>query len=161
MSAGVAKQPFSKRIRSSIRNFKTRLRHLYWLQIVRRVNVKAYLRHLIDADQDFEDQTIRDDLACIETKEYMARARRVHMTLAEIPYPPGEETHWFDAYDGDRYLHYLTLTRVKKAVEDAEYERKKRRREGAELSIKWLTVIGAIIGAVAGVINLYITAHKK
>jgi hypothetical protein len=139
--------------------FRYRLRYHYW-QIVRRINVKKYLQHEIDNDPEGEADgpILSQDLMCIESDEYMKRARHVHVSIYDLPLPENSGTYWKQAYDGLHYLEYYTLTKFKRLVEDAEYERNKRRREGKEHWIKWITVIASTIAAIA---SLYVALFKK
>lgn len=98
---------------------------------------------------------LSDDLMCIESNEYMKRARRVHVSIYDLPLPDDSGSYWTQTYDGEHCIKYPTLTKFKKLVEDAEYERRKRRREGKEHWIKWITVIGAIIAALASVYSAF------
>jgi hypothetical protein len=47
---------------------------------------------------------LAEDLMCIESREYLKRARRVHVTVSEVLSPGQSESDWQTAYDGDRYL---------------------------------------------------------
>jgi len=85
----------------------------------------------------------------------MKRADRVHVTTAEIPLPENSESHWQTAYDGDRFLPYHTLAKFKRAVEAAEYERSKRRRERNELWVKYFTALAATVAALASVYTAF------
>jgi hypothetical protein len=109
-------------------------------------------------DHEGEDYECRDELACLETNEYMKRARRVHVTLAEFPLPEGATSIWHTAYNGQRYIIYPVLAKYKQAVEAAEYERAKRRREGKELWIKWFT---AVVSTIAAIASVYSALTKK
>jgi hypothetical protein len=142
------------------RNIRYKLRYHYW-QLVRRINLKAYLRHEIDCDPEGNNWELREWLMCIETDEYMKRAARVHVSLSDIPIPEKSMNHWKTADDGERYLPYNTLLKLKKMVEDAEYERDRRRRESNELRIKYFTALAAGIAAVSSFINLYLSVLKK
>jgi hypothetical protein len=136
----------------------------YW-EIVRRVNFKAYLRHMIDLsgnEFDPEADCMIEDLLYLETKEWVRRAERVHISPShDIPLPSNGKAHWQRSYDGSTYLKDESLRKLKKLVEDAEYEKSRRKREGRELWIKWFTAIAAGLAALASIGNLYFTFRKK
>ena len=46
-------------------------------------------------------------------------------------------------------------------MEDAEYEKARRRREGRELWVKYFTAIAAAVAALASLANLYFSNTKK
>ncbi len=72
------------------------------------------------------------------------------------------KSHWQSGYFNERLLDSNTLRKLKKMVEDAEYERSRRKREGREILIKWFTAIAATIGALGGLatlVNLYRQTH--
>ena len=131
-------------------------RNHYW-QSIRRINVRAYLRHEVDTTHEDDQWQPEQDLACYETREYQKRARRVHVTINDAM-QPDQNDPWLWSYDGDQFLERNTLARFKKLVETAEYERKKRRREGNELWIKWFTAGAATVAAIA---SLYVAFFKK
>lgn len=97
-----------------------------------------------------EDENGLQWLMCVESEEYVERARRVNVSLSDVPLAEDHE-YWRDAYDGARYIQNPSLTRFKKMVCDAEYEHRKRNREGYEVLVKWATAVAAIIGATASV----------
>jgi hypothetical protein len=143
--------------RSRWQKLRWTLRNYYW-QIIRRINVKAYLRHEIDNDPDGYDWESRQSLVDIEYSEYLKRANRLHVSLSDVPLPETSSSHWKQDDEGERHLSDTTLKHFKQLVENAEYDRDKRRREGKEHCIKWITVIAAIIAALA---SLYVALFKK
>jgi hypothetical protein len=50
---------------------------------------------------------------------------------------------------------------LKKQVEDAEYERDRRKRENREICIKYFTAVVAFLAALASIANLILTAYKS
>jgi len=125
------------------------------------LNVKAYLEHEIAVDPECNDWESWEWLMCIESSEYLKRAHRVHVDLFDIPLPENSLHHWKQASDGENYLPYPTLTKFKRMVEDAEYERDKRGREKKELYMKGFAAFFAIIAALASAFEVYLTYRKK
>lgn len=115
---------------------------------------------MIECGPEGEDWESREDLLCIETTECIRRGDRVHVSVTDIPLPTEAKSHWQTAYHGETYLEYETLRRLKKLVEDAEYERARRKREGRELWVKYFTAGAAALAALASLANLYLTSTR-
>jgi len=132
-----------------------------WWRLVARLNRIAYLRYLAD-DPDCDWEYI-DELLCLDTREWTRRGAKVNVWVQNIPLPEGVTTHW-KASEYLRYMSYLpqeTLFKFRKLVEDAEYEKARRRREGRELWVKYFTAIAAALAALASFANLYFSSRKK
>jgi len=127
----------------------------YYWQIVKRVDLKAYLQHQVDITHEDDQWEPEQDLACHETREYQKRARRVHVTIAAAIQPDQKEC-WLRSYDGDQFLESQTLARFKTLVEAAEYERDKRGREKKEMLVKYFTALAATIAAIASVYTPFV-----
>jgi hypothetical protein len=127
------------------------MRKRYW-SAVKHFNRLAYLRNVLDtADDPFEYEQEMDELLATETSRWVKRAFNVHVSVSDIPLKQGEASHWKDSHTGfGKHFNFETLRKFKKLVEDAEYERKRRNREGRELLIKWFTAVAAAIGALTG-----------
>lgn len=143
-----------------LRRIRHKIKGPYW-SLVRRLNPKAYLRHEIACDPECHDWGSREDLLSIETTEWTRRAERIHISVADIPLPEKAESHWKTAYDGTGYLPYDSLRKLKRAVEDAEYQRDRRKREGREMWVKYFTAGAAALAALASLANLYFTSRKR
>jgi hypothetical protein len=127
------------------------LRKRYW-SMVKHFNRVAYLRNVLETAPDpFDYEEERDELLATETSIWVKRASKVHVSVSDIPLPPEETSHWKQSNTGwGEYFNWDTLRKFKKMVEDAEYEHKRRNREGRELLIKWFTAVAAAIGALTG-----------
>src|ERR1051325_1408285 len=135
---------------------------LYW-NIMKRVNRLAYLHYVVDNAEDLCD-CIEDaeEILCRETDIWTKRGYRVHASIGDIPLPEGRKAHWEDGSWGwGRYVDWDTLRKFKKIVEDAEYERSKRKWEGREIWIKWFTATVAAVAALASLLNLYLSYRTK
>lgn len=160
-----------------------RVRNVYWL-FVKRIRPVAYLQHkaaetwdLYESDvanaktseerrqqeglRDFECSEFTDEIRRIESLAWIARAENVHLSVHDIPLANEHEEHWEIGPHGTRYLSDRVFRTLKKQVEDAEYERDRRWREGREIWIKYLTAGAALLAAAASIANLILTAHKK
>jgi hypothetical protein len=129
-----------------------------WWRIVARLNRKAYLRHA--ADNPHGDWEAVEELLSLETEEWNQRGAKVNVRVSDIPLPEGEQTHWKGSGQGRPYIPWDTLCKFRKLVEDAEYEKARRRREGRELWVKYFTAIVAAVAAAASVANLYLCSKK-
>src|SRR5580704_4907730 len=130
---------------------------VYW-NLVEKVNRLAYLHHLAENDSDSDDFDIEtyEEILTIETRIWVKRGRKVHVAVNDI-IDPGQNLHeiWLQSPTGT-YVEYETLRKFKKLVEDAEYERSKRQREGRESWIRWITAGAAIIAALGTLLSLYL-----
>ena len=99
------------------------------------VSASKYLQHEIDTAHEEDAWEPRLWLMSVETREYLKRARRVHVSPSDIQPLANNETIWKE-YDGERFMSDPTLTRFKAMVCDAEYQHKKRNREGYEVLVK-------------------------
>jgi hypothetical protein len=148
------KPNFYRRMLSAIRGW-------YW-QLVKRVNRLAYLHHVLDCLPDDDvDWDISEEIMAIESELWSKRGYKVHVSVTDIPLPKDETSHWQSGSSG-KYIGWNALRQLKKKVEDAEYERSRRKREGREMWIKWFTAIAATIGALGGLatlVNLYRQNH--
>jgi len=135
---------------------------LYW-NLVNRFNRLAYLHHVAETESDSEDFDIEtyEEILAIETRIWVERGNKVHVGVTDI-LDPGYNPHeiWLQSPTGT-YVEYTTLRKFKKLVEDAEYGRSKRKREGRESWIKWITAGAAIIAALGTLLSLYWTSHGK
>lgn len=136
------------------------IREVYWT-VIGHLDRAAYLRHVIEGDPIGDDWDSREELLCIETAEWTRRGSKVNVGVTDIPLPEGKKTHWVTAFDGAGYVPWDTLRKFKKTVEDAEYERGRRRREGRELWVKYFTAGAAALAALASLLNLYFASQKR
>ncbi len=155
----------------------------YW-SLVRRTKPVAYLRHRADeiwklfdddvanartnaersqqeAMRQFECSEYTDEIRRIESLAWIARAETVHLSVYDIPLANEHEEHWETGPHSTRYLSDRAFRTLQKQVEDAEYERDRRRREGREIWIKYVTGGAAVLAAAASIANLILTARKK
>jgi hypothetical protein len=109
----------------------------------------------------FECSEYTDEIRRIESLAWIARAEIVHLSVYDIPSANEHEEHWETGPHGTRYLSDRVLRTLQKQVEDAEYERDRRRREGREIWIKYVTGGAAVLAAAASIANLILTAHRK
>jgi hypothetical protein len=99
---------------------------------------------------EYEDQIQRlDSLALIE------RGKRCHVDVADFPAPPDIPLHWMRGPHGTYYLNPKSFREFARAVELAEYERKKRNIELRDSWLKIWTGIVATIGAITGIMALF------
>jgi hypothetical protein len=146
--------------RSRLRNLRNAVKRKYWY-IVKRFNRLAYLNHVVSSAPDMYEEL--EEIQAIETRQWVKRGYRVHLDVNDIPVCEDQGPHWIDGSAG-RFVAWDTLRKFKKMVEDAEYERNRRKREGREIWIKWFTAGFAAVGALGGLatlINLYLTYRKK
>src|SRR5678815_4712131 len=114
------------------RRFRWWVSKRYW-NVVKHFNRLAYLKNLLDKAYDASDyQEEIDEVLTTETDIWNKRASKVHVSVADIPLPEGYKSHWGEGMTGP-YIKWDSLRKLKKLVEDAEYERKRRKREGREL----------------------------
>jgi hypothetical protein len=159
------------------------LRNTYW-RLMKKIRPVAYLRHksdetwdLFESDienagtneerrqqesmRDFECSEYLDEIRHIESQKWIARAENVHLSVYDIALLNDHEKHWDTGPHGSRYLADRVFRTLKKQVEDAEYERNRRKRESRELWIKYITAGAALLAAAASITNLIVTTHKK
>jgi hypothetical protein len=123
--------------------------------------IKIDLDHTASEDDDYWETS--EQILAIESETWTKRGYKVHVSVTEIPLPNGETSYWVDGNSG-RHLNWDVLRQLKKRIEDAEYGRSRRKREGREIWIKWFTAIAATIGAIgelATLLNLYLTNKTK
>jgi hypothetical protein len=158
------------------------IRNVYW-KLVKRYRPITYLRHrsdetwhLFDADlanaksreetnqveglRKFECAEYDDEIRSLESHQWMVRAKRVHLGVYDIPLAEHEQ-HWDTGVYGTGYLSDRVFRVLKKQVEDAEYERDRRKRESREIRIKYFTAVVAFLAALASIANLIVTAYKS
>jgi len=112
-------------------------------------------------EADDPDWELQDELQHLQTTKWVKRGRKVNVSVTDIPLPEGSDTHWQMGTFGERHLPPDVLRRYRKLVEDAEYEKARRRREGKELWVKYLTMTAAILAALASLGNLYLNFNHK
>jgi hypothetical protein len=139
-------------------------RGIYW-SFVEKVNRLAYLRHLLeDSGQEYIesdiDIEIYEEIQAMETRIWTKRGSDVHTDVTDLVDIAEHEEVWQESSKG-QYIERDTLRKFKKLVEDAEYERSKRRREGRESWIKWITAGAAIIAALGTLLSLYLASRGK
>jgi len=131
---------------------------IYW-GCVKRVSRLAYLHHVVDScspDSFCEVEDEVHEILVTESGKWCKRANKVHVAVSDIQLPEGATSHWNESnYGHGSYIGWDTLRKFKKLVEDAEYERRKRKREGRELWVKWFTAVAATIAALASLLTLY------
>ena len=138
-----------QRIRDRVRSIYRFLRE----QFLVRFRYETYLEACIDAapddEPDWESQIL---LLASQTKRWVKRGRKINVyPNADLPLPEGKRTHF--EYDlGCEHLSWRALRQFRKMVEDAEYERDKRKREKNEMWVKWVTMAAAIIAALGSII---------
>jgi hypothetical protein len=158
-------------------------REAYW-GLVKRIKPIAYLQHradetwkLYESDvanarteearrqseglRAFERSEYEDEIRHIESQQWLARAERAHLSVYDIPLAHEHEEHWDMGPHGARYLSDRVFRTLKKQVEDAEYDRSRRRREGREMWVKYFTAGAAALAALASLLNLYLTSRRK
>lgn len=138
----------------AITKLKSKINRKFW-RVIRLINPRAYVNYLASDPHDFMAQ---EDSLCFETRYWLKRAYKVHVSVQDVPL--GDlDSHWDTAYDGERYIQYNSLRKLKKLIEDAEYENKKRSREGSEIFIKYFTALAALVAALTAIANLIISSH--
>jgi hypothetical protein len=131
--------------------------NLYW-KLVEKFDKHAYLNHLLDSgdpnsDPDGYAELTREAFV-IETKKWTKRGMKVNVSVWDVaPRKEGEQGPWRDGETGS-YIEFDTLQKFKRLVEDREYEREKRKREGREAWIKWWTAFFAFFGGVGAIVAL-------
>lgn len=95
-----------------------------------------------------------DQLEQVRSRKLVRRADRVLVGLDEIPLPQGETAHWTEGSWNTSFLTPKSFRALLRRVEDAEYERAKRKREEREAKVKLYTAVAATIAAIAGLLNL-------
>jgi hypothetical protein len=161
----------------------SKLRQLYW-KFLKRYRPIRYLQRrseetwkLFDADvaaaktdderqqveslRAFECAEYDDEIRRLESQHWIRRGDEVHLSVYDIPKEGEHEEHWDTGPYGTRYLSERILRVFKKRVEDAEYERDKRKREGREIWIKYFTAAVAALAALASMVNVYLTVMGR
>jgi hypothetical protein len=106
-----------------------------------------------DLRNDIREYSARIDE--IETHKLLARARKVEISLDDIPLSDEEESHWEHGYAGTHFLTRAYYSTLQKVVRQAEKDHRKERREIWEFRLKVFTaVLSAITGLVGAVIGL-------
>ena len=112
----------------------------------KKLNYEGYLQACVDAmPDDHPDWESWEEPQILQTQKWLKRGRKVNVWFQDILLPEGENTHWKSGMFGGNYVPWGILRRYQKLVEDAEYERAKRRREGKEILIKYLTMGAALL----------------
>ena len=135
----------------------------YWGCLVKTVNRRAYLNHMLEAvpaDEPSNYIEEIDEIHCLESRGWPKRGHRVHLSIDDIPLPEGQSSHWGSAKDGKPYILSESLRKFKEIVEGREYEYRRRKREGREMWIKRVTAGAAVIAATASLANL-LASHCK
>jgi hypothetical protein len=117
-------------------------------------------RQMLEHSQYFECSEFDDEILSMDSNEICRLAARCHLSIRDFPLPPGETSHWETGNHGARYIHPQLLREFAKTVENAEYERAKRKSELRDFWLKVFTAIFAAAAAVASIINLFIN-HKR
>src|SRR5437762_103479 len=116
---------------SPYRGLQRASKRFYWNEVVKRFNRLAYLHHIVDmSSESLECEDEIDEILSIETYRWEKRGLKVHLVIRDVPLPEGER-HFIDGQYGS-VATWEALRRFKKLVEDAEYERDRRKREGRE-----------------------------
>jgi hypothetical protein len=92
-----------------------------------------------------------EELWHLESLDLERRGETVHISLQEIAPGISALEYWEDGAFGKNYIKRELFRKYAKAIEDREYERKKRKREGLDYLVKVWTAIAATIGAVGTV----------
>ena len=109
----------------------------------------------IEHRRQFECSEYDDKIQRIDSLELTSRARNCHIDVSDIgPPSEGEPSHWTQGNHGTWFLHPRSFRALAKAVEEAEYQRAKRKLELKDFWWKLITAIAAIVGAGAGIWNL-------
>jgi hypothetical protein len=102
------------------------------------------------AQSDWAEECIRS----IETRDLVNRARRLYISLDEMPKPEGERFHYRYAADGTTILHDITFNALGKAVTAAEDKRKQELRATLDLVVKVTAASVGVIGALIGLVSV-------
>jgi len=143
-----------------------------WWHSVQTFNRLKYLKHRVESEEvparhgktspaRLTNPEDIEEIQCIETRMLTKRGDAVHVSVTDLPVPEGQTSHWQNARDGQLYLNSEALRKFRKMVEDAEYERCKRKREAWEVRIKWVTAVAAVLAAAASLFNLYFTSRHE
>jgi hypothetical protein len=84
----------------------------------------------------------------------------VHVAVSDIHLEDGK-SDWETGYERISYIRWSPLRKLKKLVIDAEEENTRRKREGRELLVKYVTVVAAVLGAICLYSEFLITAGKN
>ncbi|HEY4359376.1 MAG TPA: hypothetical protein VGN17_00305 [Bryobacteraceae bacterium] len=111
------------------------------------------LKKTIDRAYDMSDcEEEIERVLDIETALWTKRAYRVYLSIDDLPMGSDETSLWRqNSFSPGSHLSWDALQKLKKMVEEAEYERRRRKHEGREIWIKWFTAIAAAIAAATGV----------
>jgi len=146
-----------------MKRWKLTGRRLYG-KALSRFSRRRYLKRLVaslneHSYPDYEEEV--EELAILESDYWLKRARGVYLSVIDVPLKEGEDGHWLNAIYVERsFVRPSALNVLIRMVETAEYERKKRSREGTELWIKWFTAVVSLIAASASVWNLILTKSR-
>jgi len=141
-----------------LRHKEVEVWNLYEFEIVNAKSVEE--RQRAEGMRRFECSEYSDQVRSLESHQWMRRAEKVHLSVYDIPLIEHEEL-WETGPHGTGYLSDRVLRSLQKQVEDAEYERDRRGREGREIWIKYVTGGAALLAAAASIANLILTAHRK
>jgi hypothetical protein len=108
-------------------------------------------RYEIERDRYFESLEYREEIDEIRSKELVGRARKVHLSVADLPPSNGDDApdHWYRGSFGNCMLLPASFRELEKRVESTEYEASKRAREKWEF---WLRAVVATVGAIGGIV---------
>lgn len=94
--------------------------------------------------EEFEASEYHGRREMILTRRLLAKARKFHLSLEDLPIPSNQDSHWKMGDFGHRYLSDRSYAALHRAIWQA-------RKEYWDL---WLKIIGAITGLVGASIGL-------
>ena len=109
----------------------------------------------IDDQRRFECSEYEDQVQRIDSITLVTRARLCHIDISDVPDPPDRLTgHWTQGNHGTWFINPKSFRVFAKMVEEAEYQRAKRKLDLKDFWWKLITAVAAIAGAGAGIWNL-------
>lgn len=149
-------------LKMHLTGLRKRIQSGYWRALLRIVHRRAYLRHLIYSySANYEEVMPEiDELEVLDTAHWTKRGRAVHLDISDVSLPDGTTSHWRQGMCGLQ-ARSESLRKFKIMVENAEYERKRRNREGREVLIKYWTAGTSSLAAIGALVTCYVAFLGK
>jgi hypothetical protein len=95
------------------------------------------------SQEQFEAAEYFGERETVRTRRLVAKARRLHISVEDLPIPSNQESHWQEGDFGHRYLSDRSQAAMYRAIWQA-------RKEYWDF---WLKITGAIIAALTGLVG--------